>query len=114
MNPNAFSPSMLKEVRNALFPTPKVEDSRLNVLRLASTQDVLNCLAIIRGFGANQCRYDMKVQAIKALRTLSGDKLTLVRMSLKDAKDMVEVLSEACMEDSNAADVLIDELKATL
>ena len=95
---------MLNEVRQILLNTPKSVDSRLESLKMVSTQDILNCLALISGFGADKC-LEHKIGTIKTLRRLSTSTI-----GLKHAKDVVEVLAEACQEDYNAVDVLVREL----
>lgn len=95
---------MLSQVREILCGVKPIPDTRLDSLKMVRIQDILNCLHIISGFGVNVCS-ENKIGTIKTLRRLSEETL-----NLKHAKDIVEVLCEACQEDHNACDVLFREL----
>lgn len=97
---------MLSAVRNILLNTPTPVDNRLESLKLVSNADILVCLNIIAGFGTWVC-LNNRIGTIKTLRRLAPN------LGLKHAKDMVEVLAEACDEGgSDTADILIKEIIA--
>ena len=96
---------MLQQVRHKIFGCRKV-DSRLDSLEMVSNQDIVNCLNLIDGFGADFCLGENKIKVIKTLRRFS-------KIGLKQAKDIVEVLAEACQEGPDVCRVLKAELAST-
>lgn len=92
---------MLNEFRDTVFGVR--HDSRMDSVRLASKTDIRNCLILVNSFGAAACLAE-KIGTIKAIRELSDDSI-----SLKHAKNLVEVVCEACQEEPNASECLLEE-----
>jgi len=95
---------MLKQIRDTYYGISG--DSRLDSLKSCSSQDVLNAAQIVYSFGDTLERHGLKIHAISCLKRVCVDEV-----SLKQAKDLIELFMEAHKESSEGLAAFIAEMK---
>ncbi len=82
------------QIVNKVFESRVIEDYRINSIMRVSNQELVDCMNLVEVFGFDACLGDLRYSVIKVFRKLSS-------VGLKDAKDLVEVVSLAYKEDTN-------------